>query len=553
MRISHVSSETHGLNRVLMLFFLLLLVLLVPPLAQAEIKVITAEATYTMGDGETPSFAEAMALQKAKQMALEQAGTYVESFTKVQNYNLTTEEIQTIAGGILQVEVLNKSRTLIGDGLQFYVKIKATVTTDKLAELAQRIKGKNVAGEYKKLQEDYARLNREIENWKQLIAKTPPGTEREAALDQIRERGKAFVFVQKSESAFFQRLVTGEVLVSQGLNEQSVIDRLFQRVLEDGQVITVGQPKALPLSRNAAQSKVVVPLTLTASPSILLAAKETARTLAGVIEEAQPLHLVRSQVLIGEGETDRTASVTVTMLRVAKDLELARYFQERISNLSLFVELAKSNGQLAQCSIRYFSDVVLSVPDPDEAWGIRVVDSIVSMENARLDLFLKGEEMFQGHDKEGNLTGLQIREVHSYNAEIDKLDATINKSFDALRKSDDDIRADLSKEQQVKTKRRARLLDMSVAYGLFMRIAPVRSRLRSGGLYRVGRSSPSLSTLYEDNGYVAILNDPATLKLEFVLQQNQAKEIESIKARVIEIDAEKWEKMNDRDRCTVVR
>ena len=88
-----------------MLLPLLLVALLIPSLAQAETKVLTAEATYTMGDGETPSFAEVMALQKAKQMALEQAGTYVESYTKVQNLNLTTEEIQTIAGGVLQVEV----------------------------------------------------------------------------------------------------------------------------------------------------------------------------------------------------------------------------------------------------------------------------------------------------------------------------------------------------------------------------------------------------------------------------------------------------------------
>jgi len=538
------------MKRPLLLILASLFILIIPFLAHAETKVLTAEATYLMGDGETPSFAEAMALQKAKQMALEQAGTYVESYTKVQNLDLTTEEIQTVAGGVLQVEVLDKSRTLIGDVLRFFVKIKTTVTTDKMEELAQRIKGKNVAEEYKKLQEDYARLNREIENWKQLIAKTPPGPEREAALDQIRERGKAFVSVQKSESAFFQRLVTGEVLVSQGLNEQSVIDRLFQRILEDGQVITVGQPKVLSLYKEAAQSKVVVPLTLTASPSILLAAKETARTLAGVIEEEQPLRLVFSQVLFGEGETDRTASVKVTMLRVAKDLELARYFQARISNLSLSVELGKSNGQPAQCSMRYFSDVVLSVPDPDEAWGIRVVDSIVSMQNAKLDLLLKREAMLR---KVGDLTSLELDEVDSYKASIDKFDAAINKSFDALRRSDDGIRAQLSKEQQVKTKGRARLLDMSVASGLFMRITPVRSRLRSGGLYRVGRSSPSLSTLYEDNGYVAILNDPATLKLEFVLPQNQAKEIESIKARVIEIDAEQWEKMDDKARCKVVR
>lgn len=46
--------------------------------ARAASKVITAEATYSMGDGEMPLFAEAMALQKAKQMALEGAGTYVE-------------------------------------------------------------------------------------------------------------------------------------------------------------------------------------------------------------------------------------------------------------------------------------------------------------------------------------------------------------------------------------------------------------------------------------------------------------------------------------------
>ena len=111
-----------------------LLLLFVPIVAHAETKVLTAEAAYTMGDGETPSFAEAMVLQKAKQMALEEAGTYVESYTRVQNLDLTTDEIQTLAGGVLQVEVLDKDRSLIGDGVRFYVKIKATVTTDKMEE-----------------------------------------------------------------------------------------------------------------------------------------------------------------------------------------------------------------------------------------------------------------------------------------------------------------------------------------------------------------------------------------------------------------------------------
>lgn len=118
-----------------------LFLFVVPLLAHAETKILTAETIYyTMVDGETPSFAEAMALQKAKQMALEQAGTYVESYTKVQTLDLTIEEIQTIAGGVMQTEVLEKKRLLVGDGLQLYVKIKATITTDKMEELAQRIK-----------------------------------------------------------------------------------------------------------------------------------------------------------------------------------------------------------------------------------------------------------------------------------------------------------------------------------------------------------------------------------------------------------------------------
>jgi hypothetical protein len=214
----------------------------------ADTKTITGEATYTMGDGETPSFAEAQVLQRAKQVALEQAGTYVESYTKVQNLNLTTEEIQTLAGGVMTIEVLDKSRALVGDGLKLSIKIKATVTTDKMEELAQRIKGKNVAGEYQKLQAEYARLSREVETWKQLAAKTPVGPEREAALDQIREREQAFARTQQNEEALFQHLVSGQVLVAvaESLNKKALVDRLIESIKRDGYVIEIGQIRAFP-------------------------------------------------------------------------------------------------------------------------------------------------------------------------------------------------------------------------------------------------------------------------------------------------------------------
>lgn len=259
-----------------------LLLLVVPLVAHAETKVLTAESTYIMGDGESPSYAEAMALQKAKQMALEEAGTYVESYTKVQNFDLTTEEIQTIAGGVLQVEVLDKSRTLISDGLRFYVKIKASVTTDKMEELTRRIKGKNVAEEYKKLQEDYARLGKEIESWKQVIAKTPSGPERDVALKQIQDRENAFAATQKSEAALFQRLVSGETLVIRAEEERTIVDNLFQKILEQGFLITIGEP-TLHKNETTPESdmKLTVPVTLQTSKSIRLAMGETVQSLGG--------------------------------------------------------------------------------------------------------------------------------------------------------------------------------------------------------------------------------------------------------------------------------
>lgn len=245
-----------------------LLVLLFPSTVQAETKTLTANASYIMGDGETPDFAEARALQKAKQTALEEAGTYVQSYTKVQNLDLTTEEIQTVAGGVLQVEVLENTRNLVAEGLRFYTKIKATVTTDKMEELARRIKGKNVTEEYTQLQAEYARLSRELEKWKQRAAKTPQGRERDAALDHIREGAKAFTLVQQREGEFFQRLVSGKQLVESVSHDKDIIDDLLKTIAERGFVVKVGDIKAVAVDGQKDVLAVNVPLTIRVSETL---------------------------------------------------------------------------------------------------------------------------------------------------------------------------------------------------------------------------------------------------------------------------------------------
>jgi len=149
------------LNMIVIAFFLL------PSMGYGEVKEIIAEGTYNMGDGETPTVAESRALFNAKRVAIEQAGTYIESYSKVKNFQLAHDEIQMLASGVMEVIILQQKRSIIEDGFKFWVKIKATLSTDKIEEMAKRIKDKSSTEDYrgdlKQLQESYEKLTRDFE------------------------------------------------------------------------------------------------------------------------------------------------------------------------------------------------------------------------------------------------------------------------------------------------------------------------------------------------------------------------------------------------------
>lgn len=142
------------------------LLLFLPAAGFPGTREIMAEGAYHMGDGETPSVAESRALLQAKRMAVEQAGTYVESYSKVKNLQLTEDEIQVLASGLMEVTVLEKKRAIAGDGFNFFVKIRAIVQSEKMEEMAKRVKEKSAVEHYKKVQEAYDQSQREIEELK---------------------------------------------------------------------------------------------------------------------------------------------------------------------------------------------------------------------------------------------------------------------------------------------------------------------------------------------------------------------------------------------------
>src|SRR3989337_4143239 len=173
-------------------FFAMTLLLFLPSVGFTESKEIISEGTYNMGDGETPTVAESRALLQAKRVAVEQAGTYVESWTKVENLQLTKDEIQVLTSGIMEVTILDKKRTVVGDGIHFWVQIKAKVNPDKIEEMAKRVKEKSVVDDYKKIQEAYDKSQKEIEELKRQLSQAKGEKEKKQVEAKITDEEKLF-------------------------------------------------------------------------------------------------------------------------------------------------------------------------------------------------------------------------------------------------------------------------------------------------------------------------------------------------------------------------
>jgi len=469
--------------------------------AFADTKTIISEATYIMGDGETPSFAESMAIQKAKQTALEEAGTYVQSYTKVLNQQLTADEIQTIAGGVLQVEVLDKQRELVSDGLRVSVKIKATVTTDKVEELARRVKGKNIAGDYAKLQAEYAKLSHELENWKQRAEKTPQGREREAALDQIREGEKAFARVQQRETEFFQRLVSGKQLVAQASSDKEIVDELLKTIVTSGYVVTVGEARAVKVSEKKDMLALNVPLTIRVSEALYKAVSQAASALGGIMRSDVKVWLPYGPQNQSESKIPRIGATpdlsyqTVTLVRLGKYRETANYFQDRVMKLALLVTFLNSTNKPLQCLLgprnRYSSkDMALDGSWEDDWFPLRrifPVDEVSKFAESKL---------------------------------IDNSDRIDNGYYDMRRAC----------EEAEALKKPCRSLRGNIT--------------RLSG--KEGRDIP------EQHGYVAIVRDEATFVAQFKLSAKIMKNLTGVRVRVLSNTAQD-EQYQSVPRCTVAQ
>ena len=191
--------------------------------AHAEVQTYTGIGEYLMSDFETPDVAKQRAKMYAERNAQEQAGVYVSSYSKTENFNLIEDEILTITNGILSVIDVKYDMVPINDAGGGYIKWRATITvtidTSKVDEwLARGISERaNLVAKNQELQRAIAEQERQIADLQAQLAAANAANNQQTKTqlqEEFSQADRIFLSNQKLEEGnrFFVTIFYDEAL-----------------------------------------------------------------------------------------------------------------------------------------------------------------------------------------------------------------------------------------------------------------------------------------------------------------------------------------------------
>jgi tetratricopeptide (TPR) repeat protein len=153
----------------------IVLMIFVGPALALPPKTVIAEAQYIMADGDTLAGAEEQVMQRAKRRAVEEAGVYLEStFHDFENESQgrttrkTSWEIRTITAAVTETEILESRRSFDHDRPVFFIRIRASVDLQHLADAIQRFQSEaQLARHFRELQQENRHLRAQLKELQQ--------------------------------------------------------------------------------------------------------------------------------------------------------------------------------------------------------------------------------------------------------------------------------------------------------------------------------------------------------------------------------------------------
>ena len=156
-----------------------LFVLSIPNFTSAEIKTFVKEYTYQESEDDSRNSSRTIALSKVKRLLLEELGTYLESVTEVQNFQLTKDQIVTLTAGIVQTEIVDEK----WDGRIYRLRARIAADSDNVIKSIDALRSdREKTKELEEVRERSDEQLQEIERLRKELA---------AAKDESRAKKKA--------------------------------------------------------------------------------------------------------------------------------------------------------------------------------------------------------------------------------------------------------------------------------------------------------------------------------------------------------------------------
>ena len=173
--------------------------------ASAEIKTYSGTGEYIMSEFETLDVAKQRAKQLAERNAQEQAGVYVDSYTKIKNAQVTDDEIITMTNGIINVTDVRYQLTPLSDGKSLTIRadIKANIDSDDINKwLDKSISERSALSEQnKELQKANAEQEKIIADLRNQLSNVKTHYDREKLAMEYAVADKIFLSNKKFEEA----------------------------------------------------------------------------------------------------------------------------------------------------------------------------------------------------------------------------------------------------------------------------------------------------------------------------------------------------------------
>jgi len=225
--------------------------------AQAEIRVVTVQGEYRMGDRDTREDAIRIATESAKRNALEQVATYLESITVVDGMDVTKDEIRTYTAGLVLVLDQQTNTTIDGDTIVVTVDLVAQVDTEEVGHaIAALRENEDARVQLVVLKQENEQLQQELESANQALANASTLDQAQQAFQQRQE-----ILNRVQSNAMVSQAWTDWVIVSPvvypypwiGLAQTHALLNIARGLYPNSphvavaqQVITTRQPPALP-------------------------------------------------------------------------------------------------------------------------------------------------------------------------------------------------------------------------------------------------------------------------------------------------------------------